>query len=99
MPVRSEALDSHRLVDAESGALVVVLFIPAVLPPPPGGRVRPRLGEVLHCIGNSPDGTLVARPDGSRIVVDPTLGASIWVRNFWGPVRRWHSQEVGTLTL
>jgi hypothetical protein len=49
---------------------------------------------VLQCIENGPDGTLVARPDGSRLLIEPSIGARVQVQLFWDPRIGWIPDEV-----
>jgi hypothetical protein len=71
----------------KTGDLVVVVSNPVLSSSHAGIKIRP--GEVLQCIDHPESGTIVARPDGTRILVDDSIGRKIEVRLFWDPAQGW----------
>jgi hypothetical protein len=87
MTYRSEHSRVQRIADMKTGDLVVVVSTPGLSSSSDGIKVRP--GEVLQCIDRSEGGAVVARPDGTRILVDDVTGHGIAVRLFWDPAEGW----------
>jgi hypothetical protein len=81
MPNRSNVSGVLRVADLETGDLVVVVSTAVVSSGLNGMKIRS--GEVLQCIDRSESGTIVARADGSRILVDKSDGRLVDVRHFW----------------
>jgi len=82
----------RRLADLETGDLVQVR---SDVNGSTSGEGAPRLrpGEVLQCIDRSESGTLVARPDGTRLQVGHVRGMAIEVQLFWDPIRAWYRDD------
>jgi hypothetical protein len=98
MIMNSETKKARRLAEMGTGDPVQIRGCP-IGSSPGNGAPRFRTGEVLLCIDRSRDGTLVARPDGSRFRIGHSLGMEIEVRLFWYPISGWDPDEVQSQVL
>ncbi len=93
MTTNARPRNVRHLAEIDAGDLVMVCGIPT-MSPSGNGAPRFRVGEVLQCIDHSARDTLVARPDGSRFLVDHALGMEIEVRLFLETNRSWDLDEM-----